>query len=128
MLDEAQHRYGPQMAVVTVKSLHGYSIEEFSLQYASAWGLGHRDRNDGLMILVAPNERKVRIEVGLGIEDSFSDAFCQEVLERYILPAFRSGELERGIVNGASALVDRMKRYPSNPANDNEAVSAKEAA
>ena len=128
MLDEAQHRYGPQMAVVTVTSLHGFSIEEFSLQYANAWGLGHRDRNDGLMIVVAPNERKVRIEVGLGIENSFSNEFCQTVIDGHIVPAFRDGDMERGIVEGVGALVDRMKLHPTVPANDNQPVPLKEVA
>jgi uncharacterized protein len=128
MLDEAEENYGQQLAVVTVESLHGYSIDDFSLQYANAWGVGHRDRNDGLMILVAPNERKVRIEVGLGIEDTFSNAFCQDVIDLHILPAFKAGELERGIVKGVGTLVDRMKLRPTIPANDNEAAWAKEAA
>jgi uncharacterized membrane protein YgcG len=64
----------------------------------------------------------------LGIEDAFSDAFCQGVIDRHVLPAFKAGKLDHGIIEGAKALVDRMKLYPTIPANDNEALSAKEAA
>ncbi len=122
-LDAAQERYGQQMAVVTVPSLHGYSIEDFSLFYANAWGLGNAARNDGIMLLVAPNERKVRIEIGLGLEATFPDDFCQQVLDKRMLPALAKGEYEQAVSDGTDALIERMRAYPSIPANDNEARS-----
>jgi uncharacterized protein len=118
-LDQAERRYGPQMAVVTVKSLEGYPIEDFSLEYSRAWKLGDSERNDGLQLLVAPNERKVRIEVGTGIEAAFSDLYCQEVLDKAILPRFREGDMEGGIIAGTEELIERMRENPTIRTNDN---------
>ena len=124
-LDAAQERYGQQMAVVTVPSLNGYSIDDFSLAYANAWRLGNAKRNDGIMMLVAPNEREVRIEIGLGLEANFPDDFCKEMLDSQILPAFKAGEYEKGIASGTSALIERMRAYHSMPTNDNDARSTR---
>lgn len=121
-LDRAEQNYGPQLAVVTVDSLEGYSIEDFSLEYARAWGLGDAERNDGLMVLIAPNERKVRIEVGSGIEGSFTDLFCAEIIENAFLPSFKDGEFEAGLTAGVELLIEHMQRYPTIPANDNPAT------
>jgi uncharacterized protein len=120
-LDAAEARYGPQLAVVTVSSLHDYPIEDFSLFYARAWGLGDRKRNDGLLLLVAPNERKVRIEVGKGVEGTFTDVYCKEVLDHVLLPRFKKGDLEGGISAGVNELVVHMQEHPTLPANDNTA-------
>ena len=119
MLDAAEAEYGPQMGVVTVATLEGLEIDDFSLRYANAWGLGDKQRNDGLMLVVAPNERKVRIEVGLGIEDTFSDAFAERVLDTQSLPAFRDGQFEAGIIATTEALVANMRCHPTIAANDN---------
>jgi uncharacterized protein len=128
-LDAAEASYGPQMAVVVVPSLHGYSIEDFTLSYARAWGLGDHRRNDGLLLLVAPKERKVRIEVGKGLEHSFTDVYCQHVIEAMILPRFKQGILEEGISAGVSELVAHMRAHPTLPANDNVAgLAASKAA
>jgi len=121
ILDRAEAQFGQQMGVVTVESLHGYEIDDFSLLYANAWRLGHSERNDGLMIMVAPNERKVRIEVGLGLEESFTDEYCQQVLDDIMLPAFGDGNLEAAVMAGTEELVQHMQRHPSLPANDNTA-------
>ena len=75
------------------------------------------------MLLVAPNERKVRIEIGRGLEQTFPDEWCQEVLDEIVLPAFRAGDYERGIRVGSDALVARMRQFPTRPANDDEAVT-----
>ncbi len=119
-LNSAERSYGQQMAVVTVPDLHGYSIDDFSLAYANEWGLGDADRNDGLMILLAPNERRVRIEIGLGLENDFPDDFCQQVIDDQMLTAFVNGNYEGGISAGTDALIARMHAYPSIPANDNQ--------
>jgi len=120
-LDTAQAHYGPQMGVVTVASLHNLPIEEFSLRYANAWGLGDKRRNDGLLLLVAPKEHAMRIEVGKGIETSFTDEYCAEVIEQTMLPKFRQGDLEGGITAGAAELIHHMREHPTLPANDNTA-------
>ncbi len=128
LLDGAEERYGQQVGIVTVQSLEGYAIEDYSLYYARRWGLGDAERNDGLMILLAPNERKVRIEVGKGIESTFTDLFCKNLIDEVMIPRFKEGDFEAGVEAGAQALVERMKRYPSQPANDNETIAGENAA
>jgi uncharacterized protein len=127
-LDRAERAYGPQMAVVTVQSLEGYDIAHFSLEYSRAWKLGNSERNDGLQLMVAPNERKVRIEVGKGIEDSFTDLYCKDVLDNVILPRFRDGEMDSGIVAGTEELIEHMRLNPTIQVNDNGPVEEREAA
>jgi uncharacterized protein len=127
-LDQAEAMFGPQMAIVTVTSLEGYPITDFSLEYARAWGLGDKERNDGLQLLVAPNERRVRIEVGKGIEVTFTDVYCAEVIENVILPRFREGKMEDGIIAGTEQLIEHMRDNPTIPVNDNAPTPAREAA
>ena len=107
-LVEVERDLGPQFVVVTVPDLQGYPIEEYSINLARRWGIGHRDRNDGLRLLVAPNERKVRIEVGLGLERRVTDPYAAKVIQEQILPAFRAGRYPDGIERGAAALIDRL--------------------
>ena len=126
-IQRAEAQYGQQLAVVTVDSLHGYDIADFSREYANAWGLGSADRNDGLMILVAPNERQVRVEVGLGLERTFPDEFAQTVVDGMV-PHFRENDYDGGVTDAAKALIGRMARYPSRPANDNASATQDEAA
>lgn len=118
---------GPQFVVVTTKSLDGRKIENFSLDLARAWRVGHADRDDGVILLVAPNERKVRIEVGYGLEGSLSDPFCAKVIRETMLPHFANNEMETGIVAGADRLMEKMRRVPTIEVNDNE-KNSREAA
>ena len=118
-LDEAERLYGPQMGIVTVESLDGKTIEDASLEYARAWGLGDSARDDGLMIMVAPNDRKVRIEVGYGLEGSFNDVFCKH---------FRQGHYNRGLAAALDMMIGKMKDVPTLPDNDNATVRPSEAA
>ncbi len=94
-----------QVVVVTVKSLQGYPIEDFGYRLGRAWGIGEKDRNTGAILLVAPKEREVRIEVGYGLEGELTDAVSRAIIEQNILPAFRSGNYEQGIVNGTAAIL-----------------------
>ena len=126
-LDMAEARYGPQLAVVTVPSLHGYAIEDFSLYYAREWGIGDAKRDDGLQIMVAPNERKVRLEVGTGLERAFSDPYAKTVVDA-MLPHFRTGDYESGISKASEMLIERMRAHPTLPANDNESGERANAA
>jgi uncharacterized protein len=93
-----------QLVVASVKSLAGQRIEDFSLCLANKSAIGRKDANDGLMLLVAPNERKVRIEVGRGLEKALTDAEASSILEEDVIPAFTSGAFKSGITKA----VDRM--------------------
>nr|WP_020179410.1 TPM domain-containing protein [Methylopila sp. M107] len=96
-----QERSGKQLAVATVTSLEGTSVEDYGNRLFREWKLGDKDRNDGALILIAPNERKVRIEVGYGLEGDLTDAVSRLIIENAILPRFKAGDIPGGISRGA---------------------------
>jgi uncharacterized protein len=102
-----------QLVVVTVDSLQDLEIEEYGYQLGRAWGIGQEGQDNGVLLIVAPNERKVRIEVGYGLEPILTDAFSNEVIQRDILPAFRVGGFERGITAGVDAIDAQLRLDPA---------------
>lgn len=94
-----------QIVVVTLRSLQGYTIEEFGVRLGNHWGIGQRDRDNGVLLIVAPNERKVRIEVGLGLEGVLTDTLAKSIIDEEILPLFRRDKLERGVRAGVDAIL-----------------------
>jgi len=127
-LEEAHRLYGPQLGIVTVSALDGQTIEDASLAYARQWGLGDKRRNDGLLIMVAPNDHKVRIEVGRGLEGSFNDVFCQRVIDTAMIEHFRQGHYNRGLAAALDMMIGKMKDVPTLPANDNAPARKSQAA
>lgn len=97
-----------QMVVVTVTSLGGRDIADFTLDLFNAWGIGRKGYNDGVVILVAPNERKVRIAVGFGLEKTLTGPVCQEIIDTAMLPSFQAGDFAQGIELGTNLLIDRL--------------------
>lgn len=91
---------GIQMAVLTVKSLEGESIESFSIKTAEKWKLGSEKNDDGAILVVALEERFVRIEVGDGLESSLTDAKCGLIIRNVIIPEFKNGNYSEGILKG----------------------------
>ena len=98
-----------QLVVATVPDLQGYAIEDYGYRLGRAWGLGQKDANNGVILLVAPKERKVRIEVGYGLEPIVTDALSSVIINQTILPRFRDGDMAGGIVAGASAIAEQLK-------------------
>jgi uncharacterized protein len=96
---------GQQVVVVTLNSLQGYPIEDFGYRLGRAWGIGEKGKNTGALLIVAPKERAVRIEVGYGLEGKLTDALSRSIIERDIVPAFRQGQFARGIIDGTSAML-----------------------
>lgn len=92
-----------QFVTVSTPSLDGMSIEEYGRALGNGWGIGDAKRNDGLLLIVAPNERKVRIEVGTGLEETLPDMDCIKVVEE-MLPLFKSGDIPGGTELGAKRL------------------------
>jgi uncharacterized protein len=94
-----------QLVVATVPSLQGYEIEEYGYQLGRAWQIGQGERlNNGIILLVAPNERKVRIEVGYGLEGVMTDFFAGQIIRDTIVPAFKAGDMPLGITEGVTAI------------------------
>lgn len=104
-LEQFERDSGRQVVVATVKSLQGFPIEDYGYQLGRVWGIGEKDQNTGAILLVAPNERQVRIEVGYGLEGELTDAVARHILDQFILPQFRSGSLDAGVTNGVYAML-----------------------
>lgn len=102
-----------QLVVVTVADLQGYEIEEYGYQLGRAWGIGQADKNNGVLLIVAPKERKVRIEVGYGLEPVLTDALSALIIQNEILPAFREGYFERGVEQGVAAIDQQLRLDPA---------------
>lgn len=111
-LDAVQRDTKRQLIVATVPSLQDYPIEEYGYRLGRAWGVGLKDVNNGAILLVAPNERKVRVEVGYGLEPILTDALSSVIINQQILPRFKSGDLPGGVVAGAQALEAQMRASP----------------
>jgi uncharacterized protein len=95
-----------QVVVYTANSLQGYPIEDFGYQLGRAWGIGQKGTNNGVILIVAPNERKVRIEVGRGLEPQLTDLLSSLIIRNRILPAFKRGDYGAGIKEGVRDIRD----------------------
>ncbi len=94
-----------QVVIVTLPSLQGTSIEDFGYQLGRHWEIGQAEADNGLLLIVAPNEKKVRIEVGYGLEGVMTDAIARTIIETEILPHFRAGDFQRGVADGAASII-----------------------
>lgn len=112
-LEQLQRDTSDQLVVVTVNSLQGREIEDYGFQLGRAWGIGQSETDNGVLLIVAPNERKVRIEVGYGLEPILTDALSAVIIHEQILPAFREGGYERGIRNGVNAIAEQLRLDPA---------------
>lgn len=109
LLAEHEQKTSEQVVVVTLPSLQGTDIEDFGYQLGRYWGIGQKGKNNGALLIVAPKERKVRIEVGYGLEGTLTDARSKIIIEQIILPWFRQGRMDEGIVAGAAAIVSLLE-------------------
>jgi len=107
-LENLETTTGRQLVVATVPSLQGYPIEDYGYQLGRTWGIGEKGKNTGAILLVAPNERKVRIEVGYGLEPVLTDALSSVIIQSAILPKFRDGDMQGGIVAGTDAILEQL--------------------
>lgn len=101
-----------QLVVATVPSLQGYDIADYGYQLGRTWGIGQKEANNGILLLVAPNERKVRIEVGYGLEPIMTDALAHQIIGEQILPAFKRDDYPGGINAGADAIIEQLQAPP----------------
>ena len=112
MLEAHEQASGEQLVVVTVADLQGSTIEDYGYQLGRAWGIGQKGKDNGALLLVAKDERRVRIEVGYGLEDRLTDAQSSIVINSIILPAFKQGNFSAGIQAGAAAMVQVLGGDP----------------
>ena len=111
---EAQSRR--QLVVVTLADLQGYDIADYGYQLGRAWGIGEKDKNTGALLIVAPKERKVRIEVGYGLEGTLTDGLSSLIIQQQIVPRFKAGDLPGGIDAGADAIIHQLTLPPDEAA------------
>jgi len=104
-LAEFETKTTGQLVVVTLKSLQGTSIEDYGYQLGRQWQIGQKEKNTGALLIVAPNERKVRIEVGYGLEGTLTDAVSRLIIENSILPRFRANDFAGGIGRGVDDII-----------------------
>ena len=104
-LADLEAKTGTQLVVVTLNSLQGYEIEDFGYRLGRAWGIGQKGKNNGALLIVAPNEHRVRIEIGYGLEGTLTDAISRLIIENGILPRFRANDFAGGIVRGVDDLI-----------------------
>jgi len=108
-LTALEARTGHQFVVVTVRSLGGTDIAIFAQDLGNRWGIGREDFDDGVILLVAPNEREVRIAVGHGLESVLTDTVCLTIIEQHMLPDFRTGDFASGISGGVDAVISTLR-------------------
>ncbi len=101
-----EQQTGNQLIVVTLTSLEGYSIEDYGYQLGRHWGIGQKGKDNGALLIVSRDDRKVRIEVGYGLEGRLTDALSSNIIHQRILPRFREGNFEVGIEQGIDAMLN----------------------
>jgi len=95
-----------QLVVATVGSLNGRAIDDYANRLFRAWALGRKDQNDGVLLLVAPTERKLRIEVGYGLEGVLPDAMAKVIVDDFVVPHLRAGRIDAAVTSGAEQIID----------------------
>ena len=94
-----------QVVVVTLESLNGANIEEYSLELGRRWGIGQKGKDNGVLLVVAPNDKQIRIEVGYGLEGILTDALSGNITNYYIIPEFKKGDIQNGIKIGTQKII-----------------------
>jgi uncharacterized protein len=107
-LEDFEQETKRQVVVVTVPDLQGFPIEDFGYQLGRAWGIGEKGKDTGAILLVAVKDRRVRIEVGYGLEGELTDARSRQIIEQTILPHFRAGDFDTGVITGTLAILHTL--------------------
>jgi len=114
-LADLERRTSDQLVVVTLPSLGDVSIEAVGLRLGNGWGIGRKGLDNGVLLLVAPLDRKVRIEVGCGLEALLTDARAAGIIQQKLIPSFRVGDYDRAAEAGVAAIADVLESDPRRP-------------
>ena len=104
---------GAQFVIATVSTLHEMPIEDYGVQLGRRWGIGREGKDDGVLLIVAPAERKARIEVGYGLEKRVTDPFAAKLMREALVPRFAEGRFGEGIEAGSRAIIARLRSKAS---------------
>lgn len=108
-LEEFEKSDSTQIVILTIPSLEGEVLEDFSIKVADQWKIGQKYKDNGVILLVAKNERKIRIEVGRGLEGRLTDLLAGRIIDLVIKPRFKRGDFDGGFLAGISALIDTTR-------------------
>lgn len=109
-----------QLVVLTIPSLQGEPLEDYAVKVAQAWGIGQKGKDNGVLLLVSKGDRKVRIEVGYGLEGRLTDALTGRIIDHAIVPAFKAGRFDAGVEAGVAAIIEGARgEYQAAPGGDN---------
>ena len=109
VLTDFEQKESTQIVLLTVPSLQGDSLEDFSIRLAEAWKIGQSGSDNGAILLISKNDRKIRIEVGYGLEGSLTDLKAGQIIRNVIAPRFKMGQFDQGILEGISAMIGVVK-------------------
>ena len=98
-----------QVVVLTVPTIGGRSIEEYAVKVFEAWKLGQKEKDNGILVVVVPQDRKMRIEVGYGLEGTLNDGKAGKIIRTWMTPAFKAGNYDKGIEDGVAAIITHLE-------------------
>jgi uncharacterized protein len=99
-----------EVAVVTINTIEGQNIDDYANKLFNKWGIGKKDKNNGILFLIDLGDRKTRIEVGYGLESVITDEVAQNILDNKVLPQFTIQNYENGILNGTQAIEEHIRQ------------------
>ena len=110
LIGELERKTSAEVAVVTIDTLAGISIEEYAVNLFEQWGIGKKGEDNGILLLVAMKERKVRIEVGYGLEGTITDGTAGKIIHEKIVPSFKNGDYEEGLFNATITIANLIAK------------------
>ncbi|MFZ2152612.1 MAG: TPM domain-containing protein [Microgenomates group bacterium] len=122
-ISDFQKKTSIEIAVVTVASLDGTTVDDYAVKLFEKWGIGQAKKDNGLLFLIAPNEKKVRLEVGYGLEGTITDGRAGNILDTQVLPEFKKNDYEAGVKNGVDVLISYLNDPSSIPATTSDLPS-----
>lgn len=122
-IDAQEKSTGNEIAVLMVKSLEGEALEDYSIEVARKWGIGQKDRNSGVLLFVAKDDRKLRIEVGYGLEGALPDVRAGRIIRDRITPEFKEGRYYEGVDSGVDGIIAAINNEADPNLNDNDQTS-----
>ncbi len=115
ILSKFEKKKGSQIAVLILPTTQPETIEKYSLRVANQWKLGRKDINDGVLLLIAKDDKRLRIEVGYGLEDVLSNPVAKEIIDKTIVPYFKNGDFYNGIRAGLEDIIKIVNDKPLPP-------------
>lgn len=108
-----------QVAIIIINSLEGYDIAQYGAEISQKWGIGNEEKNNGVLLLVALNDRKVNISTGYGLEGAITDAHSKRIIQNYIVPNFKTGDYFTGLDQASSIIMSMASgEFTADPKNE----------